>query len=92
MLLGISWPKKINSWKEIKGHSWWINVTFEEQKEINNSKHHCFPFMNSILNDLLSFSINLINDHNKEITFEDNEKKISKMNFKIVVILRWIEN
>ena len=30
--------------------------------------------MTSILNDLLSFSINLI-DHNKQITFEDNEKK-----------------
>ena len=74
-LLQIIDLKKINNWKEIKVHSWWINVTFEEQKEINNSKHLCFSFMASTLNNLLRFSIILIDDHNKKITFGDNEKK-----------------
>ena len=73
-LLGIIDLKKINNWGEIKRQSLWINATLEEQKEINNSRHLCFLFMTSILNDLLSFSINLT-DHNKQITFEDNEKK-----------------
>ena len=65
---------EINNWGEIKGQSLWINATLEEQKEINNSRHLCFPFMTTTLNDLLNFSINLIDDHNKQITFEDNEK------------------
>ena len=56
----------MNNWKEIKWYSLWINVTFEEQKEINYSKHLCFPFMTSTFNDLLSFSINLIDNHNKK--------------------------
>ena len=47
----------------------------EEQKEINNSRHLCFPFMTLTLNDLLNFNINLIDDQNKQITFEENKKK-----------------
>ena len=66
---------EINNWGEIKGQSLWINATLEEQKEINNSRHLCFPFMTTTLNDLLNFSINLIDDHNKQITFENNKRK-----------------
>ena len=73
-LIGITDLKKINDWEEIKGRSLWINVTFEEQKEINNNKHVCFPFMIRTLSYLLNFSINLVNDNNKQIVFEDNEK------------------
>ena len=73
-LIGITDLKKINDWEEIKGRSLWINVTFEEQKEINNSKHLCYSFMTRTLSDLLNFSINLVNDNNKQIVFEDNEK------------------
>ena len=65
-------PKKINNWNEIKSQSIWINPTLEEQKEINNSRHLCFPFSTKTLNNLLSFSIYLLDDNNKEITFEDN--------------------
>ena len=82
---------KINNWEEIKGQSLWINTALEEQKEINNSRHFWFPFTTKTLNDLLSFSINLLDDNNKQITFADNEKKISILNFKIDVFLRWIE-
>ena len=74
-LLGIIDLKKINNWEEIKGKSLWINARLEEQKEIKYSRHLCFPFITFMLNDLLSLSINLIDDHNKQITFEENEKK-----------------
>ena len=53
----------------MKGQALWINATLEEQREINNSRHLCFPFMTLTLNDLLNFSINLIGDNNKEIEF-----------------------
>ena len=55
----------------MKGQSLWVNATIEEQKEINNSKYLCFLFVTSTLNELLSFHINLIDDNNKDITFED---------------------
>ena len=84
-------PKKINNWDEIKSQSIWINTTLEEQKKINNSRHLCFHFSTKTLNDLLSFSTYLIDDKNEEITCENNEKKISILNFKIDVFLWWIE-
>ena len=68
----------MNNCEEIKGQSLRINATLEERKEINNSRHLCFPFMTSTLNDLLNFSMNLIDDHNKQITFEENKKKKKK--------------
>ena len=64
----------------------------EEQRELNNSRHLCFSFMTLTLNDLLDFSINLIDDNNKEIEFASNEKKISILNFKTDMLLRWIES
>ena len=79
--------KKINDWDEIKGQSIWINATLEEQKELNSSRHLCFPFTTKILDDLLSFSIYLLDNSNKEITFVDGEKK-SILNFKIDIFLR----
>ena len=70
-LLGIIDLKKINNWEEIKGQSVWINATLQEQREINTSKDLCFPFTTKTLN---KFSINLLDDNNKLITFENNEK------------------
>ena len=74
-MLEITDLKKINNWNKIEGQPIWINATLEEQKEINNSRHLCFPFTTKTLNDLLSFSIYLLDDNNKEITFVDKEKK-----------------
>ena len=45
----------------------WINATIEEQNEINNSRHLCFPFSTKTLDDFLSFSIYLLYDNNEEI-------------------------
>ena len=50
--------------------------------------------MTLTLNNLLDFSINLIDDNNKEIEFA-SKVKIKKnriLNFKTDVFLRWIEN
>ena len=59
-----------------------------KNKKKNYGRHLCFPFSTKTLNDLSSFSIYLLDDYNKEITFEDNEKKISILNFKIDVFVR----
>ena len=90
-LLRIIDLKKINNLGQIKGQSLWINATLEEQKEVTSSRHLCFPFTTSTLNDLLNFSINLIDDNNKQITFEDNEKK-RVLNFKFDVFSKQTES
>ena len=74
-LLGITELKKVNNWDEIKDLLIWINATLEEEKEINNCRHLFFPFTTKTLNDLLSFSIYLLDHNNNEITFVDGEKK-----------------
>ena len=80
---------KISNWNEIKGQSMWISVAFEDQKEINNNSHLCFPYVTRSLNDLTSFSIYLQDDKNKEIEFKSRKQKISILNFQIDVYLRW---
>ena len=63
-LLGIIDLTNINNWQEIKGQSLWINATLDEQKEINNSRHLCFPFTRLTLNTKLNFGIYLMDTHN----------------------------
>ena len=47
-----------------------MNATLDEQNKINNSRHLCFSSQKKTLNDLLSFSIYLLDDNNnKEIFF-----------------------
>ena len=91
-LIGIIDLRKMNSWENIKGKSLWANATFNEQEEINNSKHLCFSLMTSSLNDLLNFSINLIDNKNKQINFTSGKNKITILNFKIDVFLKLTES
>ena len=54
----------------------------------NNSEHLSFPIVTSSLNDLLNFSINLIDNNNKTIEFNTGETKIRIFNFKTEVFLK----
>ena len=87
-LLAIIDLNKIGNWGEIKGQSARIKAGFKDQKERNNNNHLCFPFVMKSLNDLVSFSIYLIDDDNKELTFTSGKNKISILNFQIDAFLR----
>ena len=77
----------MNNWKEeIKGQSIWINTILEERKEINSRKRICLLITTTSLNDLLGFSINLI-EENIYQEFGGNETKVSILNFKIDVFI-----
>ena len=91
-ILGIINLNKINNWEYIKGISLWVNGNFDKPTQINNSEHISFSFTTLSLNDLLDFSINLIDDSNNPIEFNSREKKISILNFKIEVFLKCTEN
>ena len=86
-ILGIINLDKISNWEYIKGKSLWVNASFTEQEQINDSKHLSFSFKTLSLNELLNFRLNLIDDDNKSITFNSGEQKISILNFKIEVFL-----
>ena len=66
----------------------WGNISFTEQEQINDSKSVSFSFKTQSINDLLNFSIRLIDDDNKSIKFSGGEQKISILNFKIEVLLK----
>ena len=87
-ILGIVNLGKISNWEYIKGKSLWVNASFTEQEQINDSKYLSFSFKILPLNDLLNFSINLIDDDNKSIKFNSEQQKISTLNFKIEVFLK----
>ena len=73
---------------EIKLQLMWINATLQQQKEINNSRELCFPFLTKTLNDLLNFSIYLLDDNNKKNCLKTMKKKIGIVNFKTDVFIQ----
>ena len=87
-LLAIINLNKTNSWEHIKGKSLGANVNFDNLEKVKKPAHFCFSFKIVSLNDLLSFSIYLINDDNKPITFAGGENKINILNFKTNVFLK----
>ena len=91
-LLGIINLNKINNWEHIKGKSLWVNINFDDSKKINIIDHLSFSFKTLSLNDMLGFSINLIDDDNKPIEFNSRETKINILNFKIEVFLKLTES
>ena len=88
ILLGIIDLNKINSWEIMKAKVLLINISFREIKEKNSEGHTCFSFPTSALNDLLNFSINLVDDKNWLIPFNNGKSKISILNFPMDVSLR----
>ena len=54
-----------------------VNVNFDEPKQINDSQHISFSFTTPSLNDLLDFSINLIDNSNHPIEFNPSNALFS---------------
>ena len=81
-ILGIINLDKISNSEYIKGKSLWVNISFTEQEQINDRGHLSFSFKTQSLNDLLNFSINVIDDDIKLIKFSSVEQKIIILNFK----------
>ena len=81
-ILGIINLDKISNSEYIKGKSLWVNISFTEQEQINDQGHLSFSFKTQSLNDLLNFSINVIDDDIKLIEFSSVEQKIIILNSK----------
>ena len=54
---------------------------FQVQGDNRDAKHFSYNFITKNTGDLVNFTIKLIDDENKEIKFEDKEKKFPIVNF-----------
>ena len=63
-ILAVKNLNKIENWEYIKVKSLWVNINFNSLEEVKSTEHFCFPFKTLPLNNLLSFSMYLINDNN----------------------------
>ena len=61
-------------------------MTFQEQKDNRNSEHLSFHFISNNKDDVLGFSLKLVDTDNKLIKFADGEKKFSILEFIIEFI------
>ena len=75
--IGIINLNEIKNWNEIKKSLRWVNVSFQAQGCNRDAKHFSYNFITKITGDVLNSMLKLIDDENKEIKFEDKEKKNS---------------
>ena len=72
---------KIKNWSTIQKSLRWVNVNLQRQSDNKDAKHFSYNFLTENTGDVLNFTLKLINDNNKDIEFEDGEKKFPIVNF-----------
>ena len=71
----------IKNWNRIKKSSRWVNINFQAQGYNRDAKHFSYNIITKNMGDMLNFTLKLIDDENKEMKFEDKEKKFPIVNF-----------
>ena len=84
--VGVINLSEIENWQKMKKSSWWVNVNFQSQTNNRSSKHFSYNFSTRKIGDVLNFTLTLIDDKNKIIKFEKNEKKFPVLSFLIEFI------
>ena len=80
-IIGIANPKQIENWDPLEESSKWVDVTFQEQIENKNTLHPSFSFNLNNKEDVLGFSLKLVDSNNKIIKSADGEKKFPILEF-----------
>ena len=84
--VGVINLNKIENWGKIKKSSRWLNVNFHLQTNNRSAKHFSYNFSTRKTGDVLNFTLKLIDNKNKIIKFEKNEKKFLVLGFLIEFI------
>ena len=85
--IGCIFTNEIEGWDKIKKTtSNWVSCRLTNSKYPFGAKHLAFEFDTSSLNTLLTFTLNLIDQTGKEISFLDSEQKVPALNFTIQII------
>ena len=85
--IGCIFTNEMEGWDKIKKTtSNWVSCKLTNSRYPHAAKHLAFVFDTTSLNTLLSFTLNLIDQTVKEITFLDGEQKVPPLNFTIQII------
>ena len=80
-IIGIANLNQIENWDTLKQSSKWVDITFQEQIESKNTSHTSFSFISNNKEDVLGFSLKLVDCNNKIIKFAEGEKKFPILEF-----------
>ena len=85
--IGCIFTNEIEGWDKIKKTTYnWVSCKLTNSRYPHAAKHLAFVFDTTSLNTLLNFSLNLIDQTGKEITFLDGEQKVPALNFTLQII------
>ena len=85
--IGCIFTNEIEGWDKIKKTtSNWVSCKLTNSKYPFGTKHLAFEFDTTSLNTLLNFTLNLIDQTGKEISFLDTEQKVPALNFTVQII------
>ena len=82
-IIGIVNLKQIENWDALRQSSKWVDITFQGQIENKNTLHSSFSFISNNKEDVLGFSLKLVDSNNKIIKLSDSEKKFPILEFMI---------
>ena len=80
-IIGIANLKQIENWDALRENSKWVDMTFQEQIENKNTLHPSFSFISNNKEDVLGYSLKLVDCNNKIIKFPEGEKKFPIIEF-----------
>ena len=85
--IGCIFTNEIEQWDKIKkATSNWVSYKLTNSRYPFTAKHLSFIFDTSSLTSLLSFSLNLVDQNGKEISFSTSEEKVLALNYTIQII------
>ena len=85
--IGCIYTNEIEGWNDVrKKTSNWVQCKFSDKRYLVGAKHIGFEFITTRVNALIDFSLYLLDQNGKEITFASTEKKTPILNFSIQVV------
>ena len=73
--------KQVENWDALKESYKWVDITFQEQIENKNTLHPSLSYISNNKNDVLGFSLKLVDSNSKIIKFTEGEKKLPILEF-----------
>ena len=85
--IGCIFTNEIEGWDKIKKTtSNWVSCKLTNSRYPHTAKHLAFVFDTTSLSSLLNFTLNLVDQTGKEISFLESEQKVPALNFTIQII------
>ena len=72
-IIGMANLNQIENWEILKTSSNWFDIIFQEQKDNKNTLHPSFSFVSNNKDNVLNFSLKLVDYNIKIVKFTENE-------------------